>query len=45
MVIVDINECERYFNYCSGGSCKNIIGSFYCICFVGFRFNFNIIIC
>lgn len=45
MVITDINECERYPNYCSGGSCKNTIGSFHCTCPAGFKLDPNTITC
>lgn len=36
MDCVDINECIEKPNICQNGECKNLQGSFQCICQVGY---------
>lgn len=36
MDCVDINECFEKPNICQNGECKNLQGSFQCICNVGY---------
>ena len=34
----DVNECRDFPNYCSGGQCRNIPGSYHCTCPSGYLF-------
>ena len=35
--LIDINECEEVAGICTNGDCRNLDGSFSCICKPGFR--------
>ena len=36
LLCTDINECNAYDGICKYGECTNIIGSYDCVCDVGF---------
>lgn len=38
---VDIDECQRHPNICNNGTCVNVVGSFKCHCYPGFKLSHN----
>uniref|UniRef100_A0A4W5L7A7 EGF-like domain-containing protein n=1 Tax=Hucho hucho TaxID=62062 RepID=A0A4W5L7A7_9TELE len=38
-VVVDVDECER--QPCGNGTCKNTVGSYNCLCYLGFQLSHN----
>lgn len=37
-LILDINECEIFFNFCFGyGRCVNFRGNYFCLCYKGWE--------